>query len=240
MTPTAPDSRTIWTVLQKWVEAIPSKSPEAEARKNDLRKALHKSFSELVQDSYKDHSNYVLGHCDLLSANIIFALEDPSLERDGYPEPTTLNPRALAKRIHFIDYEYAVACPAAFDLANHLSEWGGYDCDYDMLPTQIIRQLFIEEYLRSYKIHAPVKTAESGLSVEQLCHGVDKYRGMPGFCWGIQALIQDEISDVEFDWNSYAEVRLAEFWAWRREVEGTRAQAGEQMPSRERRWAEEA
>jgi len=63
---------------------------------------------------------------------------------------------------------------------------------------------------------------------------------MPGFCWGVQALIQDEISDVEFNWTSYAEVRLAEFWAWRREVEGTRGQAGEQMPLRELRWAKEA
>lgn len=94
--------------------------------------------------------------------------------------------------------------------------------------------------MQSYSTHAPIENAEGGLSVEQLCHEVDKYRGMPGFCWGIQALIQDEISDVEFDWISYADLRLAEFWAWRGEVEGTRAQAGEQMPLRERRWAQKA
>ena len=63
---------------------------------------------------------------------------------------------------------------------------------------------------------------------------------MPGLYWGVQALIQDEISDVKFDWTSYAELRLTEFWTWRREVEGTRAQAGEQMPLRERRWSQEA
>lgn len=55
--PTAPQSRTIRTVMQEWVEAIPSKPPEAETRKNELQKALHKSFSELVQDGHEDYSS---------------------------------------------------------------------------------------------------------------------------------------------------------------------------------------
>jgi ethanolamine kinase len=182
----------------------------------------------------------VIGHCDLLSANVIIPSSDPSVEQDGNPDPANMSSNSLAGKVHFIDYEYAVPCPAAFDLANHFSEWGGFDCDYNMLPTQATRRTFIEEYVQSHGRYAPVKTTEIALSMEQLCHDVDRYRGMPGFYWGVQALIQDTISDVDFDWTSYAEVRLAEFWAWRREVEGTRAQAGEQIPLRERRWAQQA
>jgi ethanolamine kinase len=33
------------------------------------------------------------------------------------------------QNVAFIDYEYAVTCPAAFDIANHFAEWGGYECD---------------------------------------------------------------------------------------------------------------
>jgi ethanolamine kinase len=176
----------------------------------------------------------VLGHCDLLSANVII-LSEAQVKQEDCPIVSTND---LKGKVSFIDYEYAVPCPAAFDLANHLSEWGGYECDYNMLPTQTIRRLFIEEYVQSYSKFAPLKNTP-GLAVEELLSDVDRYRGMPGLYWGVQALIQDAISDVEFDWTSYAEVRLAEFWAWRREAEGTRAREGKEMPLRERRWAQE-
>jgi len=38
----------------------------------------------------------------------------------------------------------------------------------------------------------------------------------------------------------YAEQRLGEYWAWKREVDGSRKAAGEEMPLREKRWAQEA
>lgn len=55
---------------------------------------------------------------------------------------------------------------------------------------------------------------------------------------GVWALIQATISQIDFDYASYAEIRLGEYWAWRREVDGTRAQTGEEIPLRERRWAQ--
>lgn len=243
--------RTIWTVMREWAAALPSGSPEAETRQEVLQKKLDRSFFELTEDGREDYSNvrgavllfvsinllgpqYVIGHNDLLSANVIIP-SGLSIEESDSPVAADDPSYALARKVHFIDYEYAALCPAAFDLANHFSEWAGYDCDYNILPTQATRRRFIAEYLRSYSRYASLKT-----SVEQLCHEVDRYRGMPGFYWGVQALIQDAISDVKFDWTSYAEVRLAEFWAWRREIQDIRAQAGEAMSLRELRWARPA
>lgn len=65
---------------------------------------------------------------------------------------------------------------------------------------------------------------------------VDRFRGIPGFFWGVWALIQAEISQIDFDFGSYAEVRLAEYWAWRAETERTRKG---NIPEREGRWAQE-
>lgn len=59
------------------------------------------------------------------------------------------------------------------------------------------------------------------------------YRGV----WG---LIQAQISQIDFDYASYAELRLGEYWGWKREVDGSRKKAGEEMPLREQRWAQEA
>lgn len=66
---------------------------------------------------------------------------------------------------------------------------------------------------------------------------VDDFRGIPGLYWGIWALIQATISQIDFDYASYAEVRLGEYFAWREETDGVRKAEGREMPLRERCWA---
>ena len=66
---------------------------------------------------------------------------------------------------------------------------------------------------------------------------IDVWRGIPGFYWGIWALIQAQISQIDFDYAGYAEVRLGEYWAWRGECDGSRVREGREMSVRERRWA---
>lgn len=141
------------------------------------------------------------------------------------------------QQVAFIDYEYAVTCPAAFDISNHFAEWAGYDCDYSMVPTKTIRHEFLKEYLSSYNAHSS-KTLPDAATLEFLEAEVDRYRGMPGLYWGIWALIQAQISLIDFDYASYAEERLGEYTAWRNEENGLRAKDGSEKPLRERRWAE--
>ena len=143
--------------------------------------------------------------------------------------------------VSFIDYEYATPSPAAFDIANHFAEWGGFDCEHHLLPTRSQRRDFIREYVRSYFAHlgkdrAPVDEEAEG---SRLFDEVDVYRGVPGFYWGIWALIQAKISQIDFDYASYAEIRLGEYWAWREESDGSRAASQKEVAPRERRWAQE-
>lgn len=156
-----------------------------------------------------------------------------------------IQPRSASKpnaptTVSFIDYEYATPSPAAFDIANHFAEWGGFDCEHHLLPSQSQRLDFIREYIRSYFAHLDQGKSEEALEAEarQLFNEVDVFRGIPGFYWGIWALIQATISQIDFDYASYAEVRLGEYWAWRAESDGSRAASGKEAPLRERRWAE--
>jgi ethanolamine kinase len=80
---------------------------------------------------------------------------------------------------------------------------------------------------------------EEEAEAQKLFDEVDIYRGVPGFYWGIWALIQATISQIDFDYATYAEVRLGEYWAWREEADGSRAAAGKEMLLREKRWAQE-
>ena len=167
----------------------------------------------------------MFGHTDLLSGNVI------------------IQPRSIVDRgctvetVSFIDYEYAVPSPAAFDIANHFAEWGGLACDYNALPTRSVRRGFIEEYMKSYTSH--MHLGSTGKLASSLFEEIDAFRGVPGLYWGIWALIQATISQIDFDYAAYAEVRLGEYWAWRAEKDGARAKEGKEKPIRERRWAEE-
>lgn len=142
--------------------------------------------------------------------------------------------------VSFIDYEYATPAPAAFDLANHFSEWAGFECKYENLPTRETRRTFIQQYIQSYSKYAKLDDRNTDeFYVRRLGDEVDRLRGMPGLYWGIWALIQATISQIDFDYTSYAELRLAEYFAWRAEHDGSRKREGTGIPARERRWGEE-
>jgi ethanolamine kinase len=163
------------------------------------------------------------------------------------PRSQVTSPSSDVETVSFIDYEYAVPSPAAFDIANHFAEWGGFDCDYSVLPTRSQRLTFVREYIHSYfsylsqETQAAPKTAEEEeAEAQKLFAEVDVFRGVPGFYWGIWALIQATISQIDFDYAAYAEVRLGEYWGWREEIDGSRVAAGKEIPQREARWAQEA
>ncbi|MCJ1270634.1 hypothetical protein MMC22_010531 [Lobaria immixta] len=263
----------LWTVMQKWILALPATTDAEMTRRNVLQKELQRTVAELGNTPGLGKDGLVYGHCDLLSGNVII-----------HPQPST-SPRTTPQSttVSFIDYEYATPCPAAFDLANHFAEWGGLECDYSMLPTRSVRRAFLHEYLESYKLHttkaspphaaarlesgekeAAIPTGEEqeqagtgNKALEQrLFDEVDRFRGIPGLYWGVWALIQKTISQIDFDYGSYAEVRLGEYWAWK---EREREEADERnrrdkgqilkeagvingdgdVSERERRWATE-
>ncbi|KAJ4295739.1 hypothetical protein N0V88_004441 [Collariella sp. IMI 366227] len=225
----------VWTVMQKWIFALPTDTEAQRARQAELQQELKSLVSELSQRPGLGEKGLVFAHCDLLSGNVIVLPDSQAATSTKTPSTT----------VTFIDYEYATPSPAAFDLANHFAEWGGFDCDFSVLPTRVQRREFIAEYIESYfsllekKNTGAATTVDKAAEVEKLCDEVDHFRGVPGFYWGIWALIQATISEIEFDYASYAETRLGEYYAWKAEVSGERQQSGKEMPLRERRWAQE-
>ncbi|KAL9029538.1 MAG: hypothetical protein Q9196_002235 [Gyalolechia fulgens] len=225
ITPSKPTPN-VWTVIQKWIFALPTSNEDESQRKGSLQKQLERTVADLGDMPSLGKDGLVFAHCDLLSGNVIV-----------HPHDTESTPPIAT--ISFIDYEYATPAPAAFDLANHFAEWGGFECNYNALPTRSVRRAFIEDYLRYYTSHIPLPSdVDEHTYVDRLFEEVDAYRGVPGLYWGIWALIQATISQIDFDYATYAEVRLQEYWDWRAEREGT-GQQGKEKPLRERRWAEQ-
>ena len=227
-------SPNIWGVMQKWILALPESSESEQSRKALLQKELEWMVKELGDTPGIAGNSLVFGHCDLLSGNVI-VLDETSSTMPKSAAASAISPgnaEAPFTPVGFIDYEYATPAPAAFDIANHFAEWGGFDCDFSVLPTRTQRRDFLSTYLSAYNAILGRSFAQAEL--DQLFSEVDLFRGAPGFYWGIWALIQADISQINFDYRSYAETRLSEYWAWKQSDGST------EVPLRESRWATEA
>ncbi|CAK3986582.1 ethanolamine kinase [Lecanosticta acicola] len=219
-----------WTVLQQWIHALPESTEEERVRKTVLNVELAE-MSERLGDTpgLEDGKGYVFVHHDLLCGNVI--VDESSTAKE--------------KPVSFIDYEYATPGPAAFDIANHLAEWAGYDCEHDAVPTKSQRLEFLKNYVGSYRYHSIndedtiAVEIDFQKDIEQLYEQVELFRGMPGFFWGVWALIQAMISQIDFDYTTYAELRLGEYWAWKEEMNGARKREGREMHVREKKWQSE-
>ncbi|KAI1365062.1 kinase-like domain-containing protein [Xylaria arbuscula] len=234
----------VWTVMQKWIRALPTKTVEQLTRQSELQKHLSWLVEKLSQRPGLGKNGLVFAHCDLLSGNVIIEPKGPGTTVNGHGDIPAACQNTLQQHpsVNFIDYEYATPSPAAFDIANHFAEWGGFDCDFSVLPTRAQRLEFIREYIHTY--FSLAEKPEGGESIDEefesqkLLAEVDMFRGVPGFYWGIWALIQATISHIDFDYAQYAEVRLGEYWAWRDAIEGKYNAKVKDMPLREKRWAQ--
>lgn len=94
---------------------------------DDQRGWIESNFSQLDKLS-TDEKQGVIGHNDLLSGNIL-------INTDGDPL--------------FIDFEFAAVVPFQHDLANHLGEQMGFECNYELRPHLDEIKVFAGHYLEA-------------------------------------------------------------------------------------------
>ncbi len=112
--------------------------------------------------------------------------------------------------IKFIDFEYACANYQAFDIANHFNEWAGFEADYSRYPKKDQQYQFYQTYLTEYNggtyIIDTCFLTTLGSPSEQELHTlyvqVNKFALVSHFYWGVWALVQGAISQIDFDFGS--------------------------------------
>ena len=205
----------IWELLDDWINIVPVNEdlissfqqnlPNETVTEDNLKDIIKKEFSWLTKTlTTSSNSPTVSSHCDLLSGNIIIPT-DVEFEKINNLPTIANNP------IKFIDYEYMLPAPRAFDIANHLAEWQGFNCDRSAIPVPSYSNETLVTWCKGYLNNFDASKEE----VEGLIDEIKTYYGLPGFYWGIWAMIQSEISNIDFNYLNYGKLRLEEYWNWK-------------------------
>ena len=153
----------------------------------------------------------VLLHNDALAGNVMLPAGYRPGSRSRHEPPT----------VTLIDFEYSCYGPRGFDLANHLIEHAGFECDWRALPSRAFRRDFCAAYLGD--------EAANEAAVTKLRLETEAFYPVSHLWWGLWAAMQARTSTIDFDFAGYAAKRLAEFrrlFRRRRESDGRRRPPG--------------
>ncbi|CAK1578309.1 unnamed protein product [Parnassius mnemosyne] len=185
----------LWDKIENFLSLIPESFTE---KVKQIRFAnsfgsvtrLRIEFERLKLRLINIESPIVFAHNDLLLGNVIYN------ESKG--------------TVSFIDYEYAAYNYQAFDIANHFNEYVGLsidDIDYSRYPSKDYQMFWIRTYLSDYLSKDPSET-----EVEKVFKEVQQMSLASHFMWGIWSLVQYELSQIDFDFGKYAEIRLKRYY----------------------------
>ena len=96
-------------------------------------------------------------------------------------------------RIKLIDFEYCCKLPRGFEIANFLTEYNGLNCKY---PNKKIREEVINNYLVNKK------------ATNNDIYIIDIYSLISHYYWGCWSLIQNNLSQIDFDYFEYSNKRF--------------------------------
>lgn len=211
----------IWDLIEDWILVVPANDalvkifnenlPDQEVNIDNVRDVIYKEFRWMKLTLNNDtKSPVVVSHCDLLSGNIIVPDTSEFQQRIESGANVALKP-LLENPIQFIDYEYMLPAPRAFDIANHFAEWQGFNCDRSAIPEPTPLNPVIVKWCQAYLDDANALEEE----INGLINEIAYYYGMPGFYWGIWSMIQSELSTIDFNYAEYSGLRFEEYWVWK-------------------------
>ena len=174
-----------WPIVRDWLRQIPPITTRSHQTAQTITEKMLRS--EKRKEWLEEHLNWlqefangvsdvpVFSHNDLLHANIIVQ-DDPALDGE-------------IPNVAFIDYEYGCSNDYHFDIANHMLEFAGFECNWDALPSEELQHSFVEAYLQSYKEVDSIEVIEIDAEVEK----VRAYFAVSHFYW-YASIIRHELT----------------------------------------------
>lgn len=191
---------TLFSTMRKYINLIPAEYESKEKQERFLsavpsKKDLLGEVSAIEEAVSKlEKKRITFCHNDLLCANFIF---------DEYEE-----------EIHCIDYEYGCPNYAAYDIANNFNEFAGIDePDFSLYPSEETQRVWFKTYLQTYNDINGINKAVQKADVDDLYVQVNQFSLASHLFWGIWALVQAHVSQIDFDYMEYGILRFNEYFA---------------------------
>ncbi len=196
----------LFPTLTKWLNGLPG---AYESAANQAAFEAHISVPYLAEQvellraaAAALESPAVFCHNDLLSGNII------------------LSPAEDA--VTFIDFEYGAPNYGAFDIGNHFCEYAGFACDYSQYPSEADQRRWLGYYVDGQACACGACGACGACDAHSRAAQIDRLYVEVGvfalgahLYWCLWALVQAHVSEIDFDYMSYAVLRLARYKATR-------------------------
>lgn len=140
---------------------------------------------------------------------------------------------SLVEEAHFIDYEYGCYAFRGFDIGNHFNEFAGFECEYWRYPTKEFQFKWYDWYLTEVNNGGRMIIMNTSIDIkyintfivkptdaekERLYKEVDGFSLASHYYWGLWAMIQAMVSDIDFNYMEYAVLRFDEYDKRKKEV----------------------
>lgn len=118
--------------------------------------------------------------------------------------------------LKLIDFEYAGRNPRAVDIANTFCEF----CDMNNLKADWEKEYPETEtqnrFLRAYLRTLPMQNDPDEIFVATMRHCIGQYTLVSHLGWAIWAMVQEKLSDIEYDYVAYARHRMEGYQYFKR------------------------
>ncbi|KAJ2959506.1 hypothetical protein NQZ79_g5015 [Umbelopsis isabellina] len=223
--PNSHENTKLWSTMRKWLQSVPSRYEDPQTQetfaKSVSMQKLDDELNFLEKTLNRLNSPIVFSHNDLLYGNIIYSNNMGKLISFFLYELISGNNAfnmelRFTESASFIDYEYGMMAPRGFDIGNHFNEYAGFECDYNNYPDKPYQMKWFEWYLTASQGNAP-----SSEELEALYQEVEHYSLASHLYWGLWALCQAMVSDIDFSYMDYAVMRFTEYEKRKSEVFGS-------------------
>ena len=183
------DQPYIITLYRKLLHLLADSSFDLSSIRSDIDQLEKHILPKLIPNAQLG-KDLVLCHNDLVMKNIIYHEKNQT--------------------ISFIDFEYAHVNYALFDIANYFVEYaGGDNPNFDVYPSR-------DEQKRWLEIYFQTRGMTEQIIDDHLCDLIDQFSALAFLLWGLWGLVQSNISQLDFDYIEYAQMRFNHYKNLRR------------------------
>lgn len=168
-----------------------------------MHRVLIKTLEAAADRRNQDVLFVAICHNDLLSGNVMVRSE---AKRGDDAES------GATAAVRFIDFEYCRRDFALYDIADHWTEWAGYNNDFSKYPDAVAQRKFITAFFEARgDITASTPEDTANELVSRAVVTTNFLSLASALAWAVWSIVQHAYSAIDFDYVEYYKTKFQRF-----------------------------